>query len=215
MHCHWDMMKKKLLVTGSPRHDNFFNFDKHTKKTKIILLATTGPFGMTANCSTTQNHLIYDSFVKEICRVVANLDDYKIIVKPHPYFQFTLDTIALIKEIDPKIPITYSMNLTKLIDECDLLITFTNSTIALESIILNKPTILMINESWANEEEIVQMEAVLSIDKVREIEKGIKTMLFDEEFIKKIQNNSKKFLDRYMSNQGHSSKTLTHILDTF
>lgn len=207
--------EKNLLVTGSPRHDKFFNFKKNVKNDGIILLATTGSSGVAAKYSTTQARVNFDEFLKEVIRVSKMFPDKKLIVKPHPHQESFMRVIDLIKEIDPNIPIVINANLTELISSCDLLITFNNSTIALESLILNKPTISLQTEEWLNDEEIVKMGAILSINNINDIENGIKRLLYDKEFRDKIQDNAKKFVQFFLVNGGHASKTLTRILDKF
>ena len=207
--------EKKLLVTGSPRHDNFFNHKKKEESKGIIILATTGATEVFSENSPTLDYTKFNDFVKEVCRVVKNLPNKQLIVKPHPQPDFVNNIIELIREIDPNIKIVLDTNLVELINSCDLLITFKNSTIALESLILNKPTISLQTEKWPEESEIVKMNALLSISDINEIENGIKKMLFDNEFREKFLMNGKKFVEQYFANPGFASKTLAKILDEF
>ncbi len=178
------------------------------------MFATTQVSGIDAENSTTRAYLKFDEFVREVCRVAKLFPDKKLIVKPHPAPDFINNITELIKEIDPKITITHTTNIKELISCCDLLITFNNSTIALESIILEKPTISLQIEKWAEYGEIVKMGAVLSISEINEIENGMKRILYDEEFKKKIMENAKKFVQMYLSNRGTASKALAKVLDT-
>ncbi len=206
---------ENLLVIGSPRHDVFFNYNKNVESKGIILLATTGIAGIAAETSTISGRVKFDDFVKEVCRVAKNFPDKQLVVKPHPNPEFFINIIELIKEIDPNIPVLVNANLPELISTCDIVITFTNSTIALESIIMNKPTMSLQIEKWAEEDEIAKMGAVLSITDIGDIENGIRKLLYDEKFRYKIQENAKQFLNRYLSNEGHASKILAKLLDTF
>ncbi len=207
--------EKNLMVTGSPRHDNFFNHRKKEKSAGIIVLATTGATEVFSENSPTLDYTKFDDFIKEVCRVVKSLPNIQLIVKPHPQPDFVNNIIELIREIDPNIKIILDTNLVELIDSCDLLITFKNSTIALESLILNKPTISLQTEKWPEEMEIVKMNALLSISDIDEIENGIKKMLFDNEFREQFLMNGKKFVEQYFANPGFASKTLAKTLDEF
>ena len=80
-----------------------------------------------------------------------------------------------------------------------------------DSKLLNKPTISLQIEKWAEESQIANMNAVLSITKEQDIEDGIIHMINDKDLI---NQNGKKFLELYLSNQGHASQTLAKILDT-
>ncbi len=208
-HAHDD---KDILITGSPRHDEFFNFNKAIKNKGTILFATTSASGIFTEGSTSDVHIKFERFVREVCRVAKKLDK-QIVIKPHPQPDSINNILDLIKEIDDKIPIILETDLKELISSCELLITFNNSTIALESIILNKPTISLQIEKWAEESQIVKMNAVLSITKEQDIEDGVTKMINDSDLKNQINLNSKKFLDLYLSNQGHASQTLAKILD--
>lgn len=209
--------KEKLLITGSPRHDQFFNFTNCVKDKNLILIATTGSSGIAAEYSTTMARLNYDNFTKETIRVVKLFPDKKIVVKiaPHQEHVGIANVMELIKRIDPNIPIVTNANLPELISSCDILITFNNSTIALESLILNKPTVSIQTENWLKDEDIVKMGAILSIDKIEEIESGIKKILYDKKFRDQLKNNAQIFLQKYMANGGNASKVLAQELDKF
>ena len=208
--------EENLLVTGSPRHDNFFKVVKNAQNKGIILFATTSVTGRISFEQTPfESYVKFDNFVREVCRVVKKFTDKQLIVKPHPQPDFLSNITELIKEIDPNIPIIYNANLVELINSCDILITFNNSTIALESMILNKPAISLQIEKWAEEDEIVKTGALLSITNINDIESGIKKLLCDKEFKDKTQQNSRKFIESYFVNKGHASETLAKILDRF
>ena len=66
----------------------------------------------------------------------------------------------MIHEIDPTIEIVENISNEKLFSSADLLITFNNSTTALESLIVGTPAISLQTESWANEDDIANSGAV-------------------------------------------------------
>ena len=206
---------KDLVITGSPKHDIFFNTKTNQKSNGTILFATTQISGIHAENSTTDKFLKFDNFVKEVCRVAKLFPNKKLIVKPHPAPNFINNITELIKEIDPNIIISHSTNVKDLISKCDMLITFNNSTIALDSIILEKPTIVLQIEKWAEESEIVKMGAILSITEISEIENGIRKLLLDQEFKNNLIINGRKFVQTYLSNRGTASKSLANVLDTY
>jgi hypothetical protein len=203
-----------LVVVGSPRHDKFFHTEKTTNP-GIILLATTGVSEFFAETSTVGDYIKFNEFVREVCRVVKTLDGKRLILKPHPQPDFVNNIIDLIKKIDPDIQIILDADLVELINSCELLITFKNSTIALESIILNKPTISLQTEDWAEKSEIVNEGAILSISKIEDIESGIRKILYDDEFRTRLQKNSQEFVQKYLANGGSASKTLANFLANF
>jgi len=203
-----------IISLGSPRHDKFFQTKKIYNK-GIILFATTGLSEFFAETSTTNDYLKFNNFVREVCRVVKNLKDKKLVIKPHPQPDFVNNIIDLIKDIDPQIEIALDTDLVQLINSCEILITFKNSTIALESMILNKPTISLQTEKWVEESEIVKKHGLVSIFKIEDIEPTIHRILNDESFKIDIIKNSKNFLDKYFTNQGNASTNLTKFLENF
>lgn len=207
--------EENLLLVGSPRHDPFFNL-KTNASDDVILLATSGATGITAKYSTTVARLNYDKFTKATIQALKKITNKKIIVKiaPHQEHVGIANVIQLIKEIDPTIPIIINANLPELISSCAALITFNNSTIALESLIMDKPTASIQTEEWLNEEEIVKTGAILSIDDIADLEDGLKKLISDQEFRQQLQHNARIFVQKYMANGGHASKILKEKLES-
>ena len=205
-----------VLIGGSPRHDKFFNLSSQkNKKTGKILLATTGTMYISADSCTTGSQTKYDEYFKEVYRIVKSLPEKKLVVKPHPGPLLTKYVENLVKEIDPSITIIRNTDLHELINECEVLITFNNSTTALEAISLNKPVISLQTESWANEDDIAQAGAVVSISNIKDCEKEIKKILFDTLFRKQQTDKGSNFLRKYMSNPGKASKSVAEIFKNF
>ena len=205
-----------VLIGGSPRHDKFFNLSsRKNKKTGKILLATTGTMYISADSCTTGSQTKYDEYFKEVYRIVKSLPEKKLVVKPHPGPLLTKYVENLVKEIDPSITVIRNTDLHELINECEVLITFNNSTTALEAISLNKPVISLQTESWANEDDIAQAGAVVSISNIKDCEKEIKKILFDTLFRKQQMDKGSNFLRKYMSNPGKASKSVAEIFKNF
>ena len=205
---------ENVISIGSPRHDKFFQAKKINSK-GMILLATTGVSEFFAETSTTNDYLKFNNFIREVCRVVKNLKDKKLVIKPHPQPDFVNNIIDLIKEIDPQIKIVLDTDLVELINSCEILITFNNSTIALESMILNKPTISLQTEKGAEENEIVKKHGIVSISKLEDIEPSIHSILKDDVFKINILKNSDNFIQKYYTNSGKASTFLAQFLENF
>jgi len=205
---------KNLIITGSPRHDKFFLKQNKPKinKHKKILLATTTISDYDTNYSTIDYYVKYDSFVKEVCDSIKSIKDIELIVKPHPASDFLNNMLDLIHEIDPQIKISHTQNLIDLISDCDLVITFNNSTIALESVILGVPAITLQVEEWATDIAIVNEGAILAITEQSEIRDGILKVLNDANFRSKMLENARKFVDNYMYYQGIASSQVGKLL---
>ena len=184
----------------------------NNKKNGIILLATTGTHYISADSCTTGSQIKYDEYIKEVYRIVKSLPGKKLIVKPHPSPVLTKLAENLINEIDPSIRIIKNVELHKLINDSEVLITFNNSTTTLDAISMNKPVISLQTDSYANEDDIAQAGAILSISEIKDLENGIKKILYDNDFRKKLMKKSNLFLQKYMKNQGCASKSIVEAL---
>jgi len=207
--------KENVIITGSPRHDKFFNYNLKSNKKGIILFATTGWAGVATETSTVRSMIQFENFVKAVFDIMKKFPDKQLIIKPHPHSENLVNALSIFKKLDPTIQVLPNANLTELIDSSEIVITFTNSTVALESIILGKPTMSLQIENWAKDEEIAKMNAVYSIYMENEIEEGIKKLLYDEDFKNELKKNAKKFLNQYMKFPGESSKKLAEELNSF
>jgi len=195
-------------LSGSPKHDKFFNSTRKLFQSNKILLATTGAMCLTADTCTTNSQLKYDKFIHEIYNIIKKIPDKDLSVRSHPSPILTENAKNLIKNIDPKLQLSNNINLLKLIQDSELVITFNNSTICLDALALNKPVISLQTDDWSLDEEIVRNDGVLSINNIEDCEIYIKKILFDDNFRKTVLENSKLFLDTYLVNQGNASKSL-------
>ena len=135
----------------------------------------------------------------------------KPIIKLHQteYFQIS----SIIKKIDPTIPIYQYEDILELIKTSDTVISLNYSTILLDALILNKPTMVILPEKQNyEEEEIIKRNAVLVVSNISELETKLKEILSDNNSRKNLILNSKQFVNEYFSFQGNSSKMLSKLL---
>lgn len=212
----------RILVTGSPRHDLFFK--RKTKprinSQKTILLA---PHPITSfSCKADTNlHIRFENLVKNLCAIIKKMPDVKISVKLHPGQMVHNDELRILfKEIDPTIPVYQLTPTVNLIESCDVLINITPegydpSTIILESLILNKPTMEIILDDHFYEYQYIKDKAVLSVSDKSDLKKNLNDILFNEDLRSKLIYNGKLHLDNYLVNQGTASEYLANILNSY
>ena len=204
--------ENNVIIGGSPRHDNFFNYTSSKSENGIILLATTGTMFLSSDSCTTNSQIKYDNYIREIYRIVKSLPNKKLVIKLHPS-QFLKKFVKdLIDEIDPSIELVENLTNQELFSNCEMLITFNNSTTTLEAMSLNTPVISLQTENWAKEDDIAQSDAIVSISKINDCEDAIKKILYDTEFKKSLLEKSQLFLKNYMSNPGNSSSSVVKLL---
>ena len=204
--------ENNVIIGGSPRHDNFFNYTSSKSENGIILLATTGTMFLSSDSCTTNSQIKYDNYIREIYRIVKSLPNKKLVIKSHPSQILKKFVKDLIDEIDPSIELVENLTNQELFSNCEMLITFNNSTTTLEAMSLNTPVISLQTENWAKEDDIAQSDAIVSISKINDCEDAIKKILYDTEFKKSLLEKSQLFLKNYMSNPGNSSSSVVKLL---
>ena len=206
---------KNVISIGSPRHDKFFNFKKTLLKSNVILFAPTKPAPLLSKNLTINSVANFVNLINEVIIIIKKFPDKKLIIKPHPTPAISVNVIDIAKQIDPKILFTYDSDILKLIGNCELLITTNNSTIAIEAMMLDKPVISLQTETSALDENIVKENAILSITETNELEPTLKKIFLNDDFKNQLLQNSNNFLEKYFSNPGTASKTLSNILDQY
>ncbi len=210
---------KQVIATGSPRHDSFFKIHKKNKsgKKKIILL-TCHPITETSGQPDTTLYLKFENFVKDFCSVVKKFDDVQIVAKLHPGQDEHNNVIKeLFNEIDSSIQVYQVFPIIDLMTSCDILVNISAegydiSTVLLEGMILEKPTMNVVLDGNFYEFQYVKDDAVYTISEKSDIEKSLKNMLYDKEFRTKLTSNGKKHVEKYLVNRGTASQNLANFL---
>ena len=200
---------KQIMIVGSPRHDRFFRNESLNSTT--ILIASNLFFHANFEGNDTRAFDRFERFLKRTLEYIKNNSSKKIIIKLHvtEYFDIT----SIVKRIDPTITIYQHQDILELLESCDILISLNYSTILLDSLILNKPTLVFLPENQNySEEEIIKQKAVLSVSNDSELENKLNQILFDENVRTNLINSGKLFIEKYFSNQGNSCKFLTKFL---
>ena len=109
--------------------------------------------------------------------------------------------------------------IAELIQSSQLVITITPegwcpSTIILESMILNKPTMNIVLDEKFYEFEYIKQNAVIAVSDKSDLENDIKQILFDEAIRNGMMDRGKIFVKNFLKNYGNSSKKLAEVLRT-
>ena len=206
---------KQVIKIGSPRYDKFFREHQTNKKFNTILLAANGFFHINCKGTDIEAFIRMENYVKKILETVKKYPDKKIIVKLHPG-KVSYDIKPLIQKIDPTIEIFQNENILDLLEKSDVMISLNYSTVVLDALILEKPSLILLPEEQNFENEIpLKNKTVLITSKVEEIEIMIKNLLEDKKIQQELIKNGKRFVDEYIVNQGDSSKKLADILEDY
>jgi hypothetical protein len=212
---------EKILVTGSPRHDPFFQRQEKTNHTKKTILITPYPITNLFGLATTNLYLRLESLLQNICKILKKIPDTEIIIKLHPgQDDYNDDLIILLRKIVPNIQI-YQLNpIIDLIESCDLLVNispqnFDTSTVMMEGLIMNKPVVNIILDDTFYEFSFVKENAILSISDKSDLEKILNDVLFNQDLKSNLKNNGKTFLAKYLINHGNASEDLAKIITSY
>ncbi|SMH72311.1 UDP-N-acetylglucosamine 2-epimerase [Candidatus Nitrosotalea okcheonensis] len=210
------MQKEKLVKTGSPRYDSFFSQKRmiHVKEKKTILFATSGLANNFVAGFTSEILKKYEESIENICSICQRFKEYELIVKIHPYSSDFIDVKSIIKRSNSNAMIIQNANMEKLIENCDVLITYAQSTVLLEAMILEKPTIsIWLYDFISPEEDMLFKYDAVTVTTSERLEDNLKRILKDEDFTKFKINNGKRFVNDYLSNRGKASYELLRFLD--
>ena len=211
----------RIIVSGSPRHDNYFSSRKNSnnKKEKILLLAP-NPINDMDALSTTELKLRFNELIKKIILNIKTLDNVKLIVKLHAIsLKHNEEIKLLINEIDKNIPVYLSNSVIDVINSSDAVMVISpepgTTTMILESMILGKPTMNIYLENTIPQFNHVKHHAVLSLLDTCDLNDNISKILFDDKFKNELISNADIYLSQYLDYNGNSSKRFVEILKSY
>jgi len=215
-----DLLKdKRIIISGSPRYDSFFNSKIQYKKDKIILI-TPEPITKFSGLADIKLETRYEMILKTILKTIKNISEHKIIVKLHPgddEHNFVIKKI--INKIDNSITIYHVKSTHELLQNCDVMINITGeifdpSTIMLEGMILRKPVMEICLDDANENFEYDEISPILSLSYKADTNLYLQKILFDKEFKTKLIENADKELKKFVSFQGNASKKVVEIINS-
>jgi len=199
--------EESLIITGQPRYDYLYDIVRSMDKDKFLeekklkhpLIVWISQFGYPQS----ENNKNIDCFMHLIESIPVNL-----FIKPHPsetdlsIYQPLLrhDNVVLSKDI----------NLYKLLNVCDLIIT-KNSTTAMEAAALNKPIIVLNLSEEPDAVDYVKDGIALGVYNKEELIPTVKRLLQDDSILCKRRD---EYVSRYLYKMdGRSSQRVADFLE--
>ena len=218
----FNLKPEKLIVVGSPRHDNYFStkIKKVNKKNKTILIAP-NPMNELNGLIDDNLKIRFNELLKKIIFYLGKLDDIKIIVKLHPIQLKHNDEIkSFIQKIDKRIPIYLWTSVKDTINSADIVVVISSEfhatpTMLLESMILQKPVINFVTEKVITQYDYIKSESIFTVSDSGSIDKSLERIIHDDEFQQKLIHNSNEYLLKNMENYKTASKEFAKILERF
>jgi len=212
-----NIQKNNIIVSGSPRHDDFDPSKKISSSKKRIVI-TPRPLIMHVEGTKLELQLRYEKTIRDIILYLKNFDGVEIVFKLHPQQNPHNEIIkSIIRDLDPEMPILQDENIKKILEKSYLLINiavdnFDASTVVFESMLMNTPivNIKLQKNSWIYDFE--KTEAVLSFDYDSNYQTKISEILTDEKKYNKQVEKLEKFLGFYLVNRKCASENLIKSL---
>jgi UDP-N-acetylglucosamine 2-epimerase len=215
----YDIDEKKIIVTGSPRHDNYFlSRTKKKNNEQITLLIAPNPISDVSGFSSTDIKLRFKKIITNIISIVKEFDNVKIIVKLHPIqLKHNHEIQLIIKELDNTIPVYLWTSVINTINQADAVIVISpdipsTTTMLLESMILGKPTMNVFFDKQIPEFNHVKKNAVFTVLDDNDFKNNLKKFLFDRKFQDELIDNGDNFVMSSISNPNTASEKFASIL---
>lgn len=209
-----------IIVSGSPRHDKFFNIVpmiKEKNSTKKILIIPSPIINFTGLIDT-QIFIKYEKLFQKIIPILKSFNNVEISIKLHPVHHFSNDFIKkIISDLDPKIKIYQISSIIEHINTSDAIIILDAqlvgpSTPFLESLILKKPIMFI-----TVDDEIIPFDCAtdgscIFLRSKDDLKKPLLKLLYDKDSIEQLIKHGQSHLSKFLSNPGHASEKLAKTL---
>jgi|WetSurMetagenome_2_1015567.scaffolds.fasta_scaffold04241_3 hypothetical protein len=199
--------EKSLIITGQPRYDYLYDIIRSMDKDKFLeekklkhpLIVWISQFGYPQS----ENRSNIDAFMHLIESIPVNL-----YIKPHPS-EIDLSIYQPLLQ-HKNVVLSKDINLYKLLNVCDLIIT-KNSTTAIEAAALNKPIIVLNLSGEPDVVDYVKEGIALGVYDKDELIPTVKRLLEDDSILRRRRN---EYISRYLYKMdGSSSQRVADFLE--
>jgi len=212
------IQKDQLIISGSPRHDQFLQIKSSTNShtTKNILI-TLSPISERSGLGDTNLIIKYNYFLEKIFKILNEFNDLKITVKLHPGENPHNSILIDFLKNQSNITVFQIKNPNELIKKSDLMINispelYDSSTIMLEGLLLRKPVIQLSLDDELSKVEPLK-SPIIQISEIEHFEQVISKIINDEIYRKEIIEQISSKLNDYLSFQGNSNAKFLEIIE--
>jgi len=212
------IQKDQLIISGSPRHDQFLQIksstNSHTIKNILVALS---PISERSGLGDTNLIIKYNYFLEKILKILNEFNDLKITVKLHPGENPHNSILIDFLKNQSNITVFQIKNPNELIKKSDLMINispelYDSSTIMLEGLLLRKPVIQLSLDDELSKVEPLK-SPIIQISEIEHFEQIISKIINDEIYRKEIIEQISNKLNDYLSFQGNSSAKFLEITE--
>ena len=214
----YNFKEENILVSGSPRHENF-NPNKKINFSKKNIVITPRPLIKHVEGTKLKLQLRYENMLQKLILCLKNINNVNIIFKLHPQQNIHNDIMkSVIKKIDSKIIVLQDESIKEILNDAYLLINISAdnldvSTVIFESMLINVPIINLKLQKNNWEYDIEKNGAVISCNYDSDYENEILNLINNKtEYVKQI-SEIKKFLEFYLKNKQNASEELIRLIN--
>jgi len=215
----YDLDPNRIIVSGSPRHDDYFEISNKKKDDKIItVLLAPNPINPISGLESTKLKMQLNEAIKKIILYINKQNNVRIIVKLHGIqLKHNEEIQAFIKKIDSKIPIYLSASVIETINQSDVVIVLSpeihgTSTMLLESMIMQKPTMNITFSDKVPEFGFVKAKAIHALTNNDNLERELEQIIFNADLQNSLKQNSCNYVSKFLSYPGNASENFAAIL---
>ena len=212
------IQKDQLIISGSPRHDQFLQIKLPTNSHIVKnILVTLSPISERSGLGDTNLIIKYNYFLEKIFKILNEFNDLKITVKLHPGENPHNSILIDFLKNQSNITVFQIKNPNELIKKSDLMINispelYDSSTIMLEGLLLRKPVIQLSLDDELSKVEPLK-SPIIQISEIEHFEQIISKIINDEIYRKEIIEQISNKLNDYLSFQGNSSAKFLEIIE--
>ena len=212
------IQKDQLIISGSPRHDQFLQIKSPTNSHIVKnILVTLSPISERSGLGDTNLIIKYNYFLEKIFKILNEFNDLKITVKLHPGENPHNSILIDFLKNQSNITIFQIKNPNELIKKSDLMINispelYDSSTIMLEGLLLRKPVIQLSLDDELSKVEPLK-SPIIQISEIEHFEQVISKIINDEIYRKEIIEQISNKLNDYLSFQGNSNAKFLEIIE--
>ena len=209
--------ENNIIVSGSPRHDSYFDIQKENSKDDGLILVILAQLDKkNTGSQLTNTYIQFENAIKIVCETLKKIPNRKKIIKLHPGDMVWKSVIVepLIKQFNPEIQIMVDGNLPKLIQSSSVVISIGVTTVLLEANILKKPalTILFDSQEHLSASNSGKTEYFHS-DEQKRFENTLCDVLNNPDTTKLFVQKGNEFVNNYLTNPGNASEYLANIIN--
>jgi len=208
----------RIYALGSTLHDPYFlelkkiQKSKNVQKSKKILIVVSDVSGTNFNGSHCLLYERIEKFTTKIINVIKQTNYIPVIKFRAAQSYHELKPLVL--KLDKNIEYFTTEDIKNIILDCDLVISLNFSTVILDAMILNKPTVTILPDEQGYElTPVIKTNSTLSISDIDTLETNLINLFNDETLQSDLIKRGNQFVENYFVHKGNSSNIIARFCD--